>query len=178
MRFQHDEDPVKLKRPFVYCNDGLSISDYKIGDNGLVFAPQSGFRANIHDLMAVGQTILGNNNLFNNKIREEMLKPVWILDGNNGETEAESFQGFGTGVHLLMPGNRCPASNLKVTMFGHYGQAYGLLGGVWVDPISQKGFAWFTNSSLDEPKLGQYSGLYDIEERMMSAAVADLGLNV
>jgi hypothetical protein len=61
-------------------------------------------------------------------------------------------------------------------MVGHYGEAYGLLAGLWVDPVSTRGFAWFITGSLYGPAPGQRSGVYRVEEEMMQAAADDLGL--
>jgi len=66
---------------------------------------------------------------------------------------------------------------IKSDMLGHYGEAYGLLGGLWFEPKSQKGFVYFINGSQENPQKGR-TGLFAIEEEIMQSACEDLGLVV
>ena len=173
---QTDGDPISKPRPIVNTKDNLELKDYKIGTNGLILGPQGGLRANIENLATIGQVILGANPFFDDGLRANVLKDVWKFDGTNAEKDSELITDYATGVGHIKPDDRCPIQGLKTTLYGHYGEAYGLLAGVWVDTTSQKGFAWFINSSLETPQKGGNSGLYAIEETMMNAAARDLSL--
>lgn len=175
---QVDGSPATLPRPNIATDPGLSLSDYVLGRNGLLFSPQGGLRANVTDLARIGMALSGAVRLLDPVTRALVLAPQWTYraDPKNGDTSGGAFQGFGLGVHRLIPGDHCPVAGLKTEMLGHYGEAYGLLAGLWVDPVSTCGFAWLITGSLYDPAAGFRSGVYRVEEEMMQAASEDLGL--
>lgn len=175
---QVDGSPATLPRPTIATDPGLSLSDYLLGRNGLLFSPQGGLRANVTDLARIGMALSGAVRLLDPVTRALVLAPQWTYraDPKNGDTSGGAFQGFGLGVHRLIPGDHCPVAGLKTEMLGHYGEAYGLLAGLWVDPVSTCGFAWLITGSLYDPAAGFRSGVYRVEEEMMQAASEDLGL--
>ena len=175
---QLDADPMANPRPTFFADPGLSLADYVVGTNGLMFSPQGGLRASVEDLAVIGMALTGAKPLLAPATRKMLAEPQWTYreEPVNGDTFGGAFQGFGTGVHRLIPGAKCPIPGLSTTMIGHYGEAYGLFGGLWVDPVSQAGFAWFVTGSHHEPAAGSGSGLYGLEETMMVAAAQDLGL--
>jgi CubicO group peptidase (beta-lactamase class C family) len=175
---QVDGDPLAESRPTTAYEPGKTLADYILGTNGLIFAPQGGLRASVMDLVKIGMALTGALPLLDNKTRVAMLAPEWTYRANpeNGDTSGGAFQGFGSGVHRLLPGPGCPVLCLKREMVGHYGEAYGLLAGLWVDPETTLGFAWFVTGSHYAPRPGAHSGVYALEEEMMQAAANDLGL--
>jgi CubicO group peptidase (beta-lactamase class C family) len=175
---QVDGDPLKLQRPTTAYEAGKTLADYVIGTNGLLFSPQGGLRASVMDLTRIGMALSGALPLLDEATRAAMFAPEWTYRANpeNGDTSGGAFQGFGTGVHRLIPGTGCPILGLKREMIGHYGEAYGLLAGLWVDPTTRAGFAYFVTGSLNSPLSGRHSGVYALEEDMMQAAAEDLGL--
>lgn len=178
---QIDGNPLSLARPTHNLKQGKTLSDYVIGTNGLAFSPQGGMRANIVHLVKLAGVFSGNSKLLKPRTLDEILKPQWSFDGKNGEGEIENgvetgaFLSFGTGIHIIPKGDG-PIKGLKQNLVGHYGQAYGLLGGLWLDTIGKKGFAYFINGSLNSPAMGIRSGLYGLEEEIMQAAAQDLSL--
>lgn len=176
---QVDDNVISKARPTHFANNGLGLKDYQIGSNGLVFSPQGGLRANIEDLTSIAQVLMGRGGVLKTQTLEMMRQLVWeiskspIADGG----EDGSFLGFGTGIHALIPATNCPIEGLKTNLYGHYGQAYGFLGGLWFEPISQKGFTWFVIGSQYSPRKGVRSGIYALEEEMMNAAALELGLS-
>ncbi|MCA3691866.1 serine hydrolase [Aquidulcibacter sp.] len=175
---QVDGSPATLPRPNIATDPGLSLSDYVLGRNGLLFSPQGGLRASVTDLARFGMALSGVEPLLDPATRALVLTPQWTYRASppNGDTSGGAFQGFGLGVHRLIPGDQCPVAGLRAEMVGHYGEAYGLLAGLWVDPLSTRGFAWFITGSLYGPPAGLRSGVYRVEEEMMQAAAEDLGL--
>lgn len=175
---QVDGSPATLPRPNIATDPGLSLVDYSLGSNGLLFSPQGGLRASVLDLARIGMALSGAAALLEPATRALVLTPHWTYraEPKNGDTSGGAFQGFGLGVHRLISGEQCPVVRLKTEMVGHYGEAYGLLAGLWVDPISTRGFAYFITGSLYGPAPGEHSGVYRIEEEMMQAAAQDLGL--
>ncbi len=176
---QVDGDMMSKKRPTIFAKEGKSLADYQIGTNGLLFSPQGGLRASINDLVKIAQVLMGYHGILRLDTIENMRQIVWhhekikVQDGG----EDGSFQAFGTGIHHLLADDNCPIIGLKSDMLGHYGEAYGLLGGLWFEPKSQKGFIYFINGSLENPPKGR-TGLYAIEEQIMQAACEDLELVV
>jgi CubicO group peptidase (beta-lactamase class C family) len=175
---QVDGDPLGTPRPTVNLDAGKTLADYVIGTNGTILGPQGGLRASILDLARIGMALSGAVPLLDDATRKAMFAPEWTYRASpeNGDTSGGAFQGFGTGVHRLLPVDGCPIVGLKREMVGHYGEAYGLLGGLWVDPETTKGFAYFVTGSLISPANGQHSGVYALEEEMMQAGARDLGL--
>ena len=51
-------------------------------------------------------------------------------------------------------------------MLGHSGSAYGLLSGLWVDPASGTGVAFFA-TGLPEARKGEHSAFSAVEERLL-----------
>ena len=175
---QVDGDPLSQIRPTTAYEPGKTLANYVVGTNGLLFAPQGGLRASVMDLVKIGMALAGNADLLDAPTRKAMFAPEWTYRASpeNGDTSGGAFQGFGTGVHRLLPGDGCPIVGLKREMVGHYGEAYGLLAGLWVDPETGSGFAYFVTGSLTAPTQGNHSGVYALEEEMMQAAANDLGL--
>ncbi len=175
---QVDDNIAAKIRPTHFVKDGLGLKDYQIGTNGLVFSPQGGLRASISDLATIAQVLMGNRKILKQETLEMMRNPVWEISKTPIASGGEdgSFLGFGTGIHILTPHEKCPIANLKAPLYGHYGEAYGFLGGVWFEPKTQKGFAWFVIGSQYAPRKGVRSGVYALEEEMMNAAARDLGL--
>jgi CubicO group peptidase (beta-lactamase class C family) len=175
---QVDGDPLGTPRPTTAFEPGKTLADYIIGTNGLLFSPQGGMRASVMDLVKIGMALTGSVPLLDAPTRSAMFAPEWTYRASpeNGDTSGGAFQGFGTGVHRLIPGQGCPIIGLKREMIGHYGEAYGLLAGLWIDPTTNLGFAYFVTGSLFAPPSGKHSGVYALEEDMMQAAAIDLSL--
>ncbi|MEK7661095.1 MAG: serine hydrolase, partial [Pseudomonadota bacterium] len=145
-RVQVDGNPLALPRPTHNSPNGAPLSDYIIGTNGLLLSPQGGLRANIMDLMKIAEILMGRTSVFSQTQIAMMAQPVWEKpDDLATGSEREVFQSFGSGIHRIEAENQGPIIGLKRDLIGHYGQAYGLLGGVWVDAQTSSGFAWFIN---------------------------------
>jgi CubicO group peptidase (beta-lactamase class C family) len=177
-----DDAPATVSRPIVNADGGRTAVDYVLGSNGIIFAPQGGLRASVVDMAMIGMALTGARPVIKPETLNAMLAPQWTLspEGNNGDTgEGDSSEGafrqFAAGVHIIPTENAGLIPGLKRPLYGHYGDAYGLLAGLWVDRESRRGFAWFlTGSPADIAK--HDSGIYAVEAAMMQAACADLGL--
>jgi CubicO group peptidase (beta-lactamase class C family) len=174
---QVDDNLETRARPTVFVQEGKTLADYRLGENGLIFSPQGGLRASVLDLAAIGMALTGAKPLLSAATRAMIAEPVWrrLPDDSTGDPSGGGFRAFGTGVHIVLPQADGPVLGLGRPLIGHYGDAYGLLAGLWVDPQSAKGFAWFCTGSPVSPAPGR-SGIYAVEEEVMQAACADLGL--
>ena len=173
---QPRRDDLKGKRPpcpiFVPEGRACDLSHYVPGDNGSLFSPQGGLRISMADLAKIGQMLLRNGQGFLPQARlRDMQRPAWRYSGRNGETEGGFFCSFGLGVHRIGQGKHGCSSNgfgdgrLR---FGHAGEAYGLRAGLWIDPKSKTGTAFFTSAVPDAAPKGP-SGFYQVEEMILQS---------
>lgn len=160
------DDPLPVGRGAVFLNpDNLPISSYRLGENGLLFSPQGGLRASVRDLARIGIKLLDDNEPVS-----LMRQPVWRLDRyDNGDTENGFWRRYGFGLQIVEPGEGSPIANQAHTLVGHSGDAYGLRGGVWIDPESADGFAFLFNGGPADDKRarGARSAFSRPEEAMM-----------
>jgi CubicO group peptidase (beta-lactamase class C family) len=157
----------------VLAPQGCDLSGYAPGGNGALFSPQGGLRISTRDLATIGRLLLnggmhdGNRFLSEASIRT-LITPIWRFDGSNGDTEGGFYCAYGLavqdlpvraeGCHDDLFGNRRAA-------FGHAGDAYGVRSGLWIDPASGTGIAFFATGNGDDPPRGR-SAYRAIEERL------------
>ncbi len=163
------------------ASDGsCDLSKWRAGAAANVFGPQGGLRISASDLSKIGRLLLGEGSvdgvrLLTPESVQAMIGPAWSYDGSNGLTLEEDdpirTQGgftcrYGLAVHLLatgLPGCGDNPFNDGVPRFGHSGNAYGLLAGLWVDPKAGTGVAYFSTGN-DAPEPGQHSAFSRVEE--------------
>ncbi len=141
----------------VPASDGsCDLANYRLGQTGSIFSPQGGLRISANDLAKVGQIFLrGGDGFLKPETIAEMTRPAWVYDGTNGDTEKGFFCAFGLGVQILgFPGRpeTCadePFGDGKLR-YGHAGEAYGLLSGLWWQSVDQTGTAFFRTEVTDE----------------------------
>jgi CubicO group peptidase (beta-lactamase class C family) len=155
--------PVFTDRP------GCDLTDYRPGDNGALFSPQGGLRISARDLAKIGQMLLGGGKGFLSPASfATMTAPQWTYDGTNGDSEGGFYCSYGLAVQQIATK---PAA-CKDDMFGdgkrrigHAGEAYGLRSGLWIDPVSGKGVAFFATAVPDEAPKGR-SAYTAVEEQL------------
>ena len=152
-------------------SQACDLASYRLGANGALFSPQGGLRASARDLAAIGQLLLNEgrhrgNAFLKPESIEALTAPLWRFDGGNGKTDGGFYCGYGLAVHHL-PNPRCRDDLLGdgAALFGHAGDAYGVRSGLWVDPASGKGVAYFATGLGDDPPRGE-SAFRAIEERL------------
>ena len=149
------------------------LAAYVPGTNGALFSPQGGLRISARDLATVGRLLLnggmhdGARFLSEASIRT-LVTPVWTFDGSNGDTENGFYCAYGLAVQSL-PVRREGCSDDLLgngrAVMGHAGDAYGVRSGLWVDPATGTGIAYFATGNGDEPPRGR-SAYRAIEERL------------
>lgn len=153
--------------------DGAScdLSGYALGSNGALFSPQGGLRISARDLATIGRLLLnggmhdGQRFLSEASIRT-LLTPVWTFDGANGETDSGFYCAYGLASQSLpvrTAGCRDDLFGNGRAVVGHAGDAYGLRSGLWVDPASGTGVAYFSVGNGDDPPHGR-SAYRTVEE--------------
>ena len=151
------------------------LDSYRPGSNGALFSPQGGLRISAHDLATIGRLLLnrgmhdGTRFLSEESIRT-LSTPVWTFDGTNGDTESGFYCAYGLAVQSLPVRREGCSDDLfgnGRAMFGHAGDAYGVRSGLWVDPVTGTGIAFFATGNGDDPPRGR-SAYRAIEERLAS----------
>lgn len=146
-----------------------NLTGYVPGTNGGRFSPHGGLRCSGKDLsrlfqlllnagQAVGTTVLSASAV------QQMLADTWTYNGNNGNNYYDLFNSFGLGIHraLGLPGKDVvlPSSSI---MFGHPGEAYGLVSDAYVDTTRRLGLIFITNGSGTGYQVSSNSAYYTVE---------------
>jgi hypothetical protein len=142
------------------------LSNYVIGTNGVIFAPQGGLRISTNDLakfmlMIKNGGIYNGVRILNDSTVQKMLYPSWIYNGSNGNNYYGIFNTYGFGCHRtvdLLYGE---------TLYGHPGEAYGLISDMYFSKLKDYGIIFITNGGVWS--YGNYSGWYNVEEDVYKA---------
>jgi len=169
--------------PVVAATDGsCDLAKWRAGDNGALFSPQGGLRISANGLAKIGRLLLGEGEVDGIRLLSPdsvraLARPQWTYAAGNGLTseEDESGQGgsgffcrYGLAVQTLATqreGCHDDPFGDGVARFGHSGSAYGLLSGLWVDPVAGNGVAYFV-TGVPEARAGGRSAFSAIEEQL------------
>jgi CubicO group peptidase (beta-lactamase class C family) len=152
------------------------LAGYRPGSNGALFSPQGGLRISVRDLATIGRLLLdrgmhdGARFLSEASIRT-LVTPVWTFDpaaGGNGDTENGFYCSYGLAVQRL-PVHAAGCNDDLLgggrAILGHAGDAYGVRSGLWIDPATGTGIAYFATNNGDDPPRGR-TAYRAIEERL------------
>ncbi|MEQ1497544.1 MAG: serine hydrolase domain-containing protein [Novosphingobium sp.] len=150
---------------------------YRLGENGALFSPQGGLRISMRDLARIGQVLARRGKGFlSPRAYAVLTRPAWRLSGANGVGENGLpdgfFCAFGLALHTIGSGGAGCHDDLfgdGVRRIGHAGDAYGLKAGLWLDPRSGKGLAFFTTAVPDDAPKGR-SAFLAAEESIVERA--------
>lgn len=130
------------------------LSTYVPGSNGALFSPQGGLRISMRGLARIGQVLTNHGQgLISRRSFDTMTRAAWTFTSSNGEGEDGEANGFfcayGLALHRIGSGG-APCRDALFSdgklRIGHSGDAYGLKAGLWVDPATGKGLAFFTSA--------------------------------
>lgn len=157
--------------PSILMQTGAEHIPYTPGQNGALFSPQGGLRANLLDLVKLVEAAA----------REPILtEPVWQAnsDLSNGDTDGGYYTAFGSGVQLY---NETNSFWPGVALAGHHGEAYGLYAGAWHAPSLQLSFAYAVTGtpqmgprSADHPALNGFTAplMHAVRDAYAASAAA------
>lgn len=160
-------DDLRGRRPDcpVLAPEGIAcdLARYQPGSNGALFSPQGGLRISARDLATVGMLLLnrGANRgspFLSPESIDLMTAQAWAWDGINGDTENGFYCAYGIAVQQLLGNDLACADDLLGAgrpAIGHAGEAYGVRSGLWVDPASGRGIAFFATGLGDSPPRGR-----------------------
>ncbi len=155
----HGSPPVC---PVYTVGPNCDLTTYRLGDNGALFSPQGGLRISMRDLARIGQMLARRGKGFLKPGSFAVLTaPQWRFDGANGlgedGTSSGFFCGYGLAVHTIGSGGAGCRDDLfgdGRQRIGHSGEAYGLRSGLWLDPVTGRGVAFFTSAVPDDESKG------------------------
>jgi CubicO group peptidase (beta-lactamase class C family) len=147
---------------FVKEGDACDLSRWKPGENGALFSPQGGLRISARGLARVGRMLLNNGTLDGVQILSpqsvhKLLTPVWIFNGSTGDTDHGFYCRYGLATETLatkVTDCRDDPVGSGAEWIGHAGDAYGLRSGVWINPATNTGVAYFVTGLADDPPRG------------------------
>ena len=139
------------------------LARYVPGTNGSLFSPQGGLRISVNGLARIGQMLARRGRGFiSRRAYAELTRPQWRFDGRNGVGEGGEADGFfcAYGLAVQTIGTRAPGCRDDLLgdgrlRIGHAGAAYGLKSGLWLDPKTGRGAAFFTSAVADDAPPGR-----------------------
>lgn len=155
-------------------------ANYEIGSNGSIFAPQGGLRISASDLAKIMSLMMNNGvgmndaseniQILNASSVDSMLENNWTYNGSNGNNYYNLFNSWGLGVHRITNTNQGDIIFSGISMFGHPGEAYGLLSDLYFNANRNYGFIFITNGYYPggSYQFGENSAFYQVEEDVFS----------
>ena len=141
--------------PVTPASDGsCDLRRWRAGANGAIFSPQGGLRISARGLATIGRLLLGRGSVDGVRLLRPatfalLEQPLWTAAPGNGETEAGFYCRYALAMQFLAtPGCRDDPFGDGRQRLGHAGEAYGLRSGLWVDPATGTGVAYF---ATDDP---------------------------
>jgi CubicO group peptidase (beta-lactamase class C family) len=164
--------------PVVPAEDGsCELAGYIPGWNGALFSPHGGLRISMRDLARIGQMLArGGKGFLSPRAYAELTRSHWHFNGRNGLGEYGENDGFFCAFGLAVQRIGTRGEHCRDDLFGdgtarlgHAGEAYGLRSGLWWDPVSGKGLAFFTSAVPDDAPNGR-SAFDAVEECVVERA--------
>lgn len=148
-----------------------NLTNYTIGTNGVIFAPQGGVRISASGLakfmmMHLNDGVYNGIRILTDTTARLMHNPQWIYNGSNGFNYYGIFNTYGFGCH------RTNDLLSTETLYGHPGEAYGLISDMYFSKIKDYGIIFITNGGVWGS--GSYSGWYNIEEAVFTNCLQQL----
>lgn len=161
----------------VMAGKPCDLDGYVPGWNGALFSPQGGLRISMIDLARVGQMLArGGRGFLSPASYAALITPEWHFTGHNGVGENGDPDGFfcAYGLGLQLIGNKTAGCHDDpfgdgVPRLGHPGEAYALRSGLWFDPRTGRGIAFFTSAIPDDAPKGA-SAFTAAEEAVIARA--------
>jgi hypothetical protein len=107
-----------------------------------------------------------------------MFKNEWTYNGSNGNNYYGLFRSWGLGIQRVTstPGDDIVLPESEF-MFGHAGEAYGLVSDAYIDTTRKVGLVFLTNGVGTGYQTNSYSAFYTVEQEIFDAIenYADIG---
>jgi len=147
------------------------LEDYVPGTNGALFSPQGGLRITALDLSKVLRLLMGDGSFRGTRLLpartlEAMTTARWEYDPARDGGEPPGFT-RATGLALVRTGT-VPAAGGGARLWGHHGDAYGLLGGMFFLPAEGIGFLYLMGGTSLSAE-GHRDQEAEVQVRMLEA---------
>jgi CubicO group peptidase (beta-lactamase class C family) len=145
-------------------------SAYQLGTNGLLSGAQGNLRASVSDLYKLMAMLMNRGAWEGAQILEEstvaeMFKEQWRYNGNNSYDKELVYQAWGLGLQITT--NQLEGIDTvfpQTNMYGHAGDAYGLISDMFFDPKTKSGLIFITNGSGLPFKTKYKNALFPVEK--------------
>ena len=163
----------------------VSMENYEIGTNATLFSPQGGLRISAEETQVLIEMFLndgkvGDKQILTKESVDEMFKAQFSYDPakENANTYAGLLNYYGLGIWHMSgeyPGDSL-VKDRKIYLAGHFGEAYGLLAGFFIDRETGDGiyYCMTGQTAPDFLNYGEYSGMYTWEEAFCTALLDNL----
>lgn len=152
-----------------------NLAGYIPGTNGGRFGPQGSFRSSAKDIAKLFLVLVNGGTYEGVTLLSEesclaMFANEWTYNGNNGNNYFGLFRSWGLGIHRITstPGNDIVLPG-STSMFGHPGEAYGLVSDVYYDSTRKVGFVFMTNGVGIGYQINDNSIFYTVEQEIFNA---------
>lgn len=151
-----------------------NVTDYVPGTNGARFGPQGGLRCTAEDLSTIFRCIFNPNPcdtpLLSSQSVLNMTANQWTFNGANGNNYYGLFRSWGLGIHRITstPGSDVVLSESSA-MFGHAGEAHGLVSDAYYDTSRKVGVVFITNGVGIGYQTNNNSAFYTVEHEIFNA---------
>jgi CubicO group peptidase (beta-lactamase class C family) len=152
-----------------------NLTGYTIGNNGLFFAPQGGLRITAKDMakflvMIMKNGIYGNTRILNDTTVVKMRSALWTYsNAASGNNFYGLFRKWGHGLQQTT--NAAGGDivfNTGRPMWGHPGEAYGLVSDMYGDTLANTGVIFVTNGK-GSAYTNCTNAFYCVEEKVFNA---------
>ena len=177
-----DESVVRKKYPD-FQNDEDLLSHYIPGTNGTLFSPQGGLRISVLDLYKIVQLFLNEGEYMGKQIVSSasiktMMQPQWVYDEKlkNGDTYNGQMTEWGLSLKHLFWKFQTSQGEKQTGLWGHFGDAYGLLSAMMFEPEKKAGFIYFIGGVGADPEEtpGIVTPFYLWEEQIIQAVFEEI----
>lgn len=152
-----------------------NIDNYIPGTNAIRFAPQGGLRISGSDLAKVFMLFLNDGKYLTRQIISKtsiasMTSSQWKYNGTNGDNYNGLFRNWGLGIQLITnTKDNDQIFSGDASLFGHSGDAYGLVSDAFIDVKKGTGFVFITNGSGTGYANSDCSSFYAVEKEVFDA---------
>jgi CubicO group peptidase (beta-lactamase class C family) len=151
-----------------------NLSGYVPGTNGGRFGPQGGLRISAKDLATLFMCLSNPGGCPSTLLSEgtinQMISNQWTHNGSNGNNYGGLFLSWGLGLQRI---TSTPAKDIALSgsslMFGHTGEAYGLVSDAFYDTTRKAGFVFITNGVGAGYNTNNQSAFYTVEQEIFDA---------
>ncbi len=146
-----------------------NFANYKLGTNALLIGPQGNLRASALDLYKLTMMLMNGGEFGGKRILQAntvkmMQETAWLHDGKNADGRELALQAWGLGLQITTDKEGIDRVFPNTKMWGHAGEAYGLISDMYFDSEKKNGLIFITNGSGIPFKTKYKAALFEVEK--------------